>query len=413
MSKIVIVGGGVVGLFTAWYLQKSGAKVTVVERTDLHDGCSFGNAGLIVPSHVVPFASPGMLRKGVLDMFKSTSPVAANLCPDLDLFQWYARFAASATNKHVQKSIPVLKELSLFSKSLYAGLKEYNELEFPFWEKGLLMLYKAEKVGEELRHEADIARKAGLKVTDLTTTDVHKFEPDALPLVSGGVHYHSDDHLNPSSLMQSLVKALQKSGVKIMTNIEVLDINIEGQKAVSIVTSKGNVACDDLVIAAGMWSLPVMKKIKVNMPVQPGKGYSFKVKANAKIHFPALLSDANVAVTPLGDGLTQFGGGMEVGYGDMKIRQARVKQIIKAVGDFYPTQTDMQVDEKEIWQGHRPCSFDGLPFIGKVSKYSNIYVGTGHSMMGVTLAPATGLLLSELITGKKTTLDLAPFNPGR
>lgn len=413
MSKVVIVGGGVVGLFTAWYLQKAGAEVTVVERTDLNDGCSFGNAGLIVPSHVVPLASPGMLRKGVLNMFKSTSPVAANLCPDLDLFQWYARFAASATNKHVEKSIPVLKELSLFSKSLYAGLKEDNELEFPFWEKGLLMLYRAEKVGDELRHEAEIARNAGLKVTDLTTADVHKFEPDALPVVSGGVHYHSDDHLNPSALMQSLVKAIQKNGVKILTNAEVQDINIVGSKAVSVATTKGVVECDELVVSAGMWSLPVMKKIKVNIPVQPGKGYSFKVKAKAPIHYPALLSDANVAVTPLGGGLTQFGGGMEVGYGDLKIRQARVKQIIRAVGEFYSTQSGMQIEDKELWQGHRPCSFDGLPYIGKVGKYTNIYVGTGHSMMGVTLAPATGLLLSELISGKKTTLDLAPFRPER
>jgi D-amino-acid dehydrogenase len=158
-----------------------------------------------------------------------------------------------------------------------------------------------------------------------------------------------------------------------------------------------------------MWSLPVLKKLHVRVPVQPGKGYSFKLKANAPIHYPALLSDANVAVTPLGNGLTQFGGGMEVGFGDMKIRHARVQQIIKAVGEFYPAQAGMKVSDPEIWQGHRPCSFDGLPFIGKLKGYSNVFVGTGHSMMGVTLAPATGLLLSELIGGEKTSLDLSPF----
>lgn len=413
MSKIVIVGGGVVGLFTAWYLSKSGAEVVVVERTDMTDGCSYGNAGLIVPSHVVPFASPGMLRKGLVNIFKSSSPVAAKMSLDADLLQWYARFATVATNKHVEKSIPVLKELSLFSKSLYAGLKEYNELDFPFWENGLLMLYKAEKVGEELRHEAEIARNAGLQVSDLTTADVHALEPEALPLVSGGVHYHSDDHLNPSALMQALRNALKKKGVKIMDMTEVLDINTVGSKAVSLTTNKGNVMFDELVVAAGMWSLPVLKKIKVNVPVQPGKGYSFQVKANTMIHYPALLGDANVAVTPLGGGLTQFGGGMEVGYGDLKIRKARVEQVIKAVGKFYPTQTDMKVSDEQIWQGHRPCSFDGLPFIGKVGKYSNIYVGTGHSMMGVTLAPATGFLLSELIQGKQTTLNLSSFAPER
>jgi D-amino-acid dehydrogenase len=152
-----------------------------------------------------------------------------------------------------------------------------------------------------------------------------------------------------------------------------------------------------------------MKQLGLRLAVQPGKGYSFKVKTSSEIHFPALLSDANVAVTPLGNGLTQFGGGMELGYGDMKIRRARVDQIIKAVGEFYPSEKGIEIKDEQIWQGHRPCSFDGLPFIGKVPAYSNVFVGTGHSMMGVTLAPATGQLLSELISGEKTSLNLNPF----
>lgn len=409
MSKIVVVGGGAVGLFTAWYLQKKGAQVTVIERTNMTDGCSYGNAGLIVPSHVVPFASPEMLRKGVKNMFKASSPVAARMFPSPDLIHWYMRFLGAATKEHVEKSIPILKNLSLLSKSLYEDLKKSNDLDFPFWQQGLLMLYKSEKVGEELRHEAEIARNAGLNVTNLSSADVHKLEPDTLPLVSGGVHYHSDDHLNPAALMQALQKALPKMGIEILSECEVTDILSDGMKATAAVTTKGTIAFDEIVVAAGMWSLPVLKKLHVRVPVQPGKGYSFKLKANAPIHYPALLSDANVAVTPLGNGLTQFGGGMEVGFGDMKIRHARVQQIIKAVGEFYPAQAGMKVSDPEIWQGHRPCSFDGLPFIGKLKGYSNVFVGTGHSMMGVTLAPATGLLLSELIGGEKTSLDLSPF----
>lgn len=409
----MIVGGGVVGLFTAWYLQKTGAEVTVIERSDLSDGCSFGNAGLIVPSHVVPFASPGMLRKGIVNLFQPSSPVAARIKPDADLLRWYFRFAASATHAHATRSIPVLKDISLFSKSLYADLIARKELDFPFWDQGLLVLYKSPRVGDELMHEAEIAKKAGLDVSVLTTSDVHNLEPDALPLVAGGVHYHSDNHLNPALLMQALIRSLKDKGVRIVSGCEVMDLKAGKDKIDVVVTSRGVFQCDELVVAAGMWSLPVLKKLHVRMPVQPGKGYSFKVKTDTKIHYPALLADASVAVTPLGNGVTQFGGGMEVGYGDRKIRMPRVQQIIRAVSEFYPTQEGLHIESEDIWQGHRPCSFDGLPFIGKVPGFSNLYVGTGHSMMGVTLAPATGLLLSELISGSKPSLDLFPFRPER
>jgi len=413
MSKIVIVGGGVVGLFTALYLQKKGAEVTVIDRGDFTEGCSYGNAGLIVPSHVVPLASPGMLHKGMKNLFRSSSPVAARMSPDADLIRWYLRFTGAATEKHVQESIPVLKELSLMSKSLYSEIKESGELDFPMWHKGLLMLYQSQKTGDELFEEAEIARHAGLLVSELSATDVQKLEPDALPNVSGGVHYHSDDHLNPTDLMNSLVSYLEQSGVKLVRNCAVEKIRTSGSKAITLETENGPFGFDHLVITAGMWSSKILKQLQTRIAVQPGKGYSFKVKTSSTIHYPALLSDANVAVTPLGNGLTQFGGGMELGFGDLKIRQQRVQNVAKAVGEFYPSEKGIEVEPGKIWQGHRPCSFDGLPFIGRVPAFPNVFVGTGHSMMGVTLAPATGLLLTELISGKQTSLNLNPFRLDR
>ena len=413
MSKIVIVGGGVVGLFTALYLQKKGVEVTVIDRGDLTDGCSYGNAGLIVPSHVVPLASPGMLRKGMKNLFRPSSPVAARMFPNPGLMRWYLRFAGAATGKHVQESIPVLKELSLLSKSLYREIKETGKPDFPMWHKGLLMLYQSQKTGDELLEEAEIARHAGLVVNELSAADIQRLEPDALPHVSGGVHYHSDDHLNPSALMKSLIAHLEQSGVNLVRNCALEKIRTSGSKAITLETQKGPLGFDNLVITAGMWSSKIMEQLHASIAVQPGKGYSFKVKTSSTIHYPALLSDANVAVTPLGNGLTQFGGGMELGFGDLKIRQARVQQIAKAVGEFYPAEKGIRIEEGQIWQGHRPCSFDGLPFIGKLPAFNNVFVGTGHSMMGVTLAPATGLLLTELISGEKPSLNLHPFRLDR
>lgn len=413
MSKIIVVGGGVVGLFTAWYLRKKGAEVTVIDRGDLTDGCSFGNAGLIVPSHVIPMASPGMLRKGFKNMFNPKSPVAARMFPDPDLIRWYLRFAGASTVRHVNDSVPLLKELSMFSKNLYAGLKASGELDFPIWHKGLLLLYKSKQVGDELFEEAETARHAGLEVSALTANEVHELESDAKPDVSGGFHYHSDDHLNPTALMKSLIAGLEKSGVTLARNCTVRKIHTSGQKAISLETEHGTFDFDQLAITAGFWSRELMEQLKIKLAVQPGKGYSFKVNTVRPLHYPALLADANVAVTPMGGSMAQFGGGMELGFGDLKIKRARIQQIIKAVGQFYPSEKGLNITTEKIWQGHRPCSFDGLPFIGQVSAFPNVYVGTGHSMMGVTLAPATGLLLTELISGMKPSQDLKPFRIDR
>jgi len=413
MSKIVIVGGGVIGLFTAWYLRKKGAEITVIDRGNLTDGCSFGNAGLIVPSHVVPLASPGMLRKGIKNMFNPTSPVAVRMAPDTDLIRWYLRFTGAACSKHVNESISVLKELSLFSKSLYAELKVSGDLDFPLWHKGLLMLYRSQQTGDELMEEAEIARHAGLEVSALSSTEIQSLEFDAKPNVSGGVHYKSDDHLDPSALMKSLIFGLEKSGVTLVRNCAVRKIITSGQRAIALETENGTFEFDQLVITAGFWSTQILKQLKINLDVQPGKGYSFKVNTVRPIHYPALLADANVAVTPFGTERTQFGGGMELGFGGMEIRKARIEQIIQAVGQFYPSEVGMKIEQEQIWQGHRPCSFDGLPFIGCITAFQNVFVGTGHSMMGVTLAPATGLLLTELISGEKTSLNLNPFRLDR
>ncbi len=409
MSKAVIIGGGIIGLFTAWYLQKQKVKVVVVDRGNFTDGCSFGNAGLIVPSHIIPLASPGMFKEGIKNLLKPSSPVAFKITPDPNLLRWYLRFAGASTKKHVAESIPVLKELSLLSKQLYVELKDSKEVDFQLWDKGLLMLYKSSKTGDSLRNEAEIARGAGLEVNKLSRQEIHQLEPESLPDVSGGFLYHSDNHLNPSVLMHGLKKELINQGVELIENCETEQIISLGKSAKSLITTNGEIDFDQLVITAGFWSREILKQLKVNLDVQPGKGYSFKVKTNKSIHYPALLIDDHVAVTPFGNQITQFGGGMEIGCQGMQIHKKRIDQIIKAVGKFYPSEKDINISEGKIWQGHRPCSFDGLPFIGRVKSYSNIFVGTGHSMMGVTLAPTTGLLLSEMISGKQTTLDTSPF----
>ena len=413
MSRVVVIGGGVIGLFSAWFLKKNGAEVTVVDRGNFTDGCSYQNAGLIVPSHVIPLASPGMLKKGIKNFFNPSSTVGFRLALQKDLIRWYLKFASAATQQHVSESINVLRDLSLLSKDLFSEINTSGELDFPLWKNGLLMLYKSERVGSDLYEEAEIARKAGLKVDELSLTDVLHLESDARPNVTGGFLYNSDNHLNPTAMMQSLKKKLDEQGVVFKSNCKVRKIHTASNKAVTIEVEDGVLDFDELVISAGMWSSELLAYLNAKVDVQPGKGYSFVVKTSSSVHYPALLSDVNVAVTPLGNGVTRFGGGMEIGHSGYKINRQRVNRIIKSIGEFYPSEKDIEIKDQQIWQGHRPCSFDGLPYIGRVPGFQNIYVGTGHSMMGVTLGPVTGLLISELISGKKTSLDTYPLRVGR
>lgn len=413
MSKVVVVGGGVVGLFTAWFLAKKGAEVVVIDRGNFTGGCSYQNAGLIVPSHVIPLASPGMLQKGLKNLLQPSSAVGFRLAPEKDLIRWYLKFASVANHRHVSAAVPVLKEMSLLSKHLYSEIKKSGELDFPLRENGLLMLYQSEKTGRELGREAEVAQKAGLTVDKLSPGEILRLEPEAKPNVSGGFLYHSDSHLNPAVLMHSLKETLEKKGVSFKQNCTVKTIQTFSGKAVRIITEHETFDFDKLVITAGMWSRGLLRPFNIKIDVQPGKGYSFTVKTTSGIYYPALLSDVNVSVTPLGNGAVRFGGGMEVGHTGYSINRKRVERIQKSVGRFYPSEKEMEVEEKQIWQGHRPCSFDGLPYIGRVPGFKNMYVGTGHSMMGVTLAPATGMLLSQLISGEKPNLNLEPFRVGR
>ena len=191
-----------------------------------------------------------------------------------------------------------------------------------------------------------MARHAGLEVSTLTATEVHRLEFDAKPDVSGGVHYKSDNHLDPTILMNTLISGLEKTGVTLVRNCALKKIRTSGQKAVELETEKGSFRFDKLVIAAGFWSTMLLKELNIKLAVQPGKGYSFKVNTLQPIYYPALLADANVSVTPLGNGVTRFGGGMELGFDGMKIKQARIQQISGAIGQFYPSESGLQIPQE-------------------------------------------------------------------
>ena len=413
MSKITIVGGGVSGLFSAYYLKQAGYKVVIIEQGNLSDGCSFGNAGMIVPSHIVPLAQPGMIAKGLRWMLKSTSPFYVKPRLSWELMRWGMLFWKHSTEEHVERSIPVLRDMSLLSKQLFQELAATNELDFGWHERGLLMLYKNADTEHEMAEEASIANKAGIVAEVLDGCQVQDLEPEVKVDVRGGVFYPGDAHITPNLLIKNLVAYLKSKGVDFYENQEVTDFEKNGKKITAVVTRTGKFEVEELVIAAGAWSPVLSEKLGISLPLQGGKGYSFMLKNRANnIQVPAIMLEARATATPMGSDL-RFAGTLEVAGTDLSINMNRVRGIVQGINNYYP-EIEVELPEKEkVWSGLRPCSPDGIPYVGRVERFDNLTLATGHGMMGVSLGPATGKLVSEIVTHESTSLNMQPFAPLR
>lgn len=412
-GSVIIIGGGIIGLCSAFYLHKAGFKVKILEQGDLNNNCSSGNAGMIVPSHFVPLAAPGMISKGIKWMFDSKTPFYVKPSLNPSLIGWGLKFWKYSTQKHVDAVAEPLRDLHLLSKQLYDELAKEPELNFGLEKKGILMLYKTKSVGEEENHMASKAQKLGLDVEALTAQQTQDLEPHTKLDVAGSVHYRCDGHLSPSDLVQQLVAYLKKNEVEIITNCEVTDFETSGGEITSIRTKTKNYSADLVVMTGGSWLPELAKKAEMNIPVMPGKGYSFMADPNGhEIIHPSLLLEARVAVTPM-HGKVRFGGTMEIAPMNDKVNMNRVEGIVNSIPNYYPDYQVKLPAVDKIWYGFRPCSPDGLPYIGFSKKLTNLIIAGGHGMMGLSLAPATGKLVTELAKGEKLSTDITIFSAER
>jgi len=414
--QVVIIGSGIIGLYSAYYLQQKGHKVTIIERTDGADGCSYGNAGMIVPSHFIPLAVPGMIEKGIRWMFNSESPFYVKPRLNWDLISWGLKFYQAANSKQVERAMPALRDISLLAKKLYQDFAKDENNDFAFEEKGLMMLCKTAHNFHEEAEVAETANKLGIEARVLDVAALHALEPEVKPNVAGAVYYPGDAHLYPNDLVKKLKALLQKQGITFMYNIEVTDFTSENGTIKSIKTQSGNsIAVDELIIATGSWSPILAKQLGINLPMQAGKGYSttYQQQKGKKLNIPSILLEARVAITPMSDNLIRFGGTMEIGGINQDINMNRVRGIIKAVPEFFPEYPIEVPAQQKVWSGLRPCSPDGLPYIGRTKKYKNLIIASGHAMMGLSLAPGSGKLVQEIVDNEKTSIDISLYNPER
>jgi D-amino-acid dehydrogenase len=411
-KNIVVIGGGVVGLCTAYFLSEEGHQVTVIDQGNLTSGASHVNAGYLTPSHIIPMAAPGMVAKGFRWMFNPSSPFYIKPRLDKDLFQWGLKFVKSCKPSHVQRSLRAILDINLLSKQLFLDMQKNSNFDFHLETKGLLMAYKTSKAEKEEAEVVEKARDLGLKVDHLSPEQVLKKQPKSTMNIAGAYWYESDAHSTPELFMQNLIGVLKEKGVGFVLEKAVTQIKSNGETLKAVCAGDQEIKFDELVIAAGAWSENLFNQLGINLSIQAGKGYRINVNQATGISLPAILLEAKVAVTPM-RGFTRFGGTMELSGINHKINTKRVDAIAQAATDYYPKLKVSALDIANVRCGLRPLSPDGLPFIGRHSKYNNLVLATGHSMMGWSLGPATGKLVAEVISGKETSISLQAYSPNR
>jgi D-amino-acid dehydrogenase len=412
--RIVIVGGGVIGLCTAYYAAERGHRVTVFDRASEEDrGCSYGNAGMITPSHFVPLAAPGAIRLALKWMWNPESPFYMKPRLDRRLIEWAWRFRQAATAAHVNESAPLLLQLNLAGRGCFEQLAAAWGNVFELTPKGIIIICNSEKGLEHEIATAMSGRALGLPVETLDAKQLAAMEPGLSMRAVGGVYFPMDAYLTPDRFMSALIERLRERGVALSWDTAVTGWKHGAGRIDGVMTARGAVDADEFVICGGAWTADIARQLKLRLPMQGGKGYSLTLPAPRKQPTHAMiLSEARVAVTPMGSAL-RFGGTMEITGTDLSINPARVRGIVKAVSNYLPDFTAGDFQQVQPWAGLRPCSPDGLPYIGRFQSFDNLSVAAGHAMMGLSLGPITGKLMSELLSGAPPSIQIERLSPDR
>ena len=417
MSKrVLIIGGGVIGLSTAYYCAQRGWRVTLVDRNpQQRDGCSFRNAGMVVPSHFIPLAAPGMVALGLKWMWNPASPFYIKPRASWELVDWAWKFYRASTAEHVRRAAPLIRDLSFASRACFEELAALPGNDFGLVKKGLLMLCKSQHALDEESKMAAQAVALGIPAEVLDAKQTAALDPDVRMDIAGSIYFPKDCHLQPDRFLAGLQNQLTAASAEFIWNSEVIGWRVGRNRRVGAVRllAGREIEADEFALCAGSWSPGIVQGLGLKIPIQAGKGYSLTLPKPRQLpQICSIFTEARVAVTPMGKSL-RFGGTMEIAGLNEDINPIRVRGIIDSVARYYPEFTPADFDDVQPWRGLRPCSPDGMPYVGRTAKFTNLSLATGHAMMGLSLGPITGRLVAEILSGEKPSFDLAQLSPDR
>lgn len=408
-KSVIIVGGGVNGLCTAYYLQKNNFDVTVIDSGDINNNCSFGNMGFLSPSHFIPLAAPGIISEGLKHMISKTSPFYIKPRLNLHFLNWALKFYKNSSAKTVEKNSPHLSKLLNLSRELMNEIRDEIGDIFDMEEKGCMMVCHSQHAFEEELKVGEAGRKLGLNVENFNREELQKLEPDVELDIYGAVLFKDDAHIHPGKFMHAMKNYLEKNGVNFKLNSGVSGFKKNHNKVTEVITVNGSFSADEIVICAGSWLPKVANMLGFNLLLEGGKGYSYTYDHVEKnIKYPAILVDGRCAITPWKNTL-RIGGTMEFSGINDHVLVDRMKGIYNSVRKFYPgLKIDFPPTDK-IWTGLRPVSPDGLPYLGKAANFENLFIAGGNAMLGISEGAADGKIISDLISGRKAEIDISAF----
>jgi len=404
-TEVLIIGGGAIGICCAHYLRERGKEVAVVEKDDICSGASYGNAGLVVPSYSIPLAAPGAVSRCIRWLGDPESPFYIKPTLRPSLLHWLWKFQGACTWQHVRKSIPVLRDMTMESLSLFDELSTRRELDFGFEKRGLLELFRTASGFEEGQKVFGLLKSFGIEAEILGNGDLGKLMGGLETSAVGGIFSHGDALLIPDRFVKQLGRYEAGRGVYMATETEMIGFETSGRRISKVHTTRGDISCRQVIFAGGAWSSRIARKLGISLMIEPAKGYSITFRRPYPCpEIPCTLAEAYVVMTPMGDTL-RFAGTLELAGFDQSINMRRVQAILKRVPTYFPGLEPEDMELVEIWQGLRPCTPDGLPSIGRPRSWENIMVAAGHGMLGISLAPATGKLVSQIMTGETPFMD--------
>lgn len=409
---VVVIGGGVIGAACAYYLSRSGWQVTIIDRAGFGSGSSHGNCGFICPSHVLPLAEPGMVGEGLRSLLQKNAPLAIKPRMNLALWSWLLHFALRCNHKDMMRAARGIQPLLESSLPLYQELIDAEHLDCEWQRQGLLFVYRDQRrMDAYAPTDRLLSEHFHCPARRFDGAAVVELEPALKPGLAGGYLYEDDAHLRPDRLMRALRQVLESSGVVVREHCGLRGFRRQTNRAVAADTTQESLTADAFVVATGAWTPTLADQLGCKVPIQPGKGYSLTMpRPSACPVHPIIFPETRVAVTPF-QSAYRLGSTMEFSGYDTSLNPARL-QLLRDGAAPYLKEPDREPIE-ETWYGWRPMTWDSLPIIDRSPIMDNVLIAAGHNMLGMSMAPATGKLVAQLLADEPPFLDVKPYRVSR
>jgi D-amino-acid dehydrogenase len=395
MKKISIIGGGIVGQFIAYYLSKAGHQVTVIDDAPAMPPASAGNCGLISPSHILPLNTWGTLIKGLKWMGQKDAPLAIKPQLSTSFATWFASYIWHCRQSEVEKSIGARHLLLQLSWRLYEEILATESLDCDWQKGGLIYGCRTQEGISAMNEEVQLLQKHGLAARSLTQDELHAQEPLFQPDVIGGAIFECDGWLMPGKLLENLTALNKQNGVQMITARASRFKHTNGRIDAIQLESDEHTA-EEYILAAGAQSVFLARPLGIDLKLIPGKGYNLTVHSPLlkQPTIPVYMVERKVVATPWTGGF-RLGSTMEFTGYDLSLSTHRLEALKRAAGEYL--QIDISNVDFTPWAGWRPMTSNGLPVIGRAPKYQNLILATGHGMLGLSMAPATGHLVADIL----------------